>query len=187
MTPQAHVSSIEALDLFRAQLIVYLEKASGAVNDVADDVMRTRAWLQSDQRMFWEAQVRRRTRELEMTQQELATAQLGSLGEAASARVQAVTKAKRALNDALEKLACVKKWARQYDNEVATLVKQVEKLGGFLAADLRHAVAHLAQVIGTLDAYSGRAGSSSDALPTSDQPAIPADAVGGGEGKAVAP
>ncbi|HEY6168833.1 MAG TPA: hypothetical protein VI454_12390 [Verrucomicrobiae bacterium] len=187
MMPQAHVTSIEALDLFRAQLIVYIEKALGAVNDVTDDVVRTRAWLQSDQPLFWQAQVRRRTKDLEMAQQELATAQLGNLGEAATARLMAVTKAKRALNEAEEKLACVKKWARHYENEVATLVKQVDKLGGFVTTDLRHAVAHLTQVIDTLDAYSGRGGFSSEpAAAPLEQPSVSADAASGG-GKAGSP
>ena len=48
MPQTAKVTSIEAIDAFKASLIVYLEKAGSVLDDVSDDVVRTRIWLQSD-------------------------------------------------------------------------------------------------------------------------------------------
>jgi hypothetical protein len=157
MAHQAHVTAIEALDTFRAQLIVYLEKATGAVDDVSDDVIRTRVWLQNDQRMHWETQIRQRTRELDTARQELFSARLSGLREATAAQQMAVGKAKRVLAEAQEKLEVLKRWNRRYDGEAEPLAKQVESLRDLLAGDMRKAVAFLAHAVNTLDAYADRA------------------------------
>ena len=75
MPERAHVTSVEALEEFRATLIVYLTKARPTLEEVSGDVMRTRLWLENEQRVHWEAQVRRRTKELEEAQAALFQAQ----------------------------------------------------------------------------------------------------------------
>jgi hypothetical protein len=157
MAHQARVTSIEALAIFRAQLIVYLEKATCAVDDVSDDVIRTRVWLQNDQRMHWEAQIRQRTRALETAQQELFSARLSGLREATAAQQLGVAKAKRVLAEAQAKLGVLKRWNRRYDSEAGPLAKQVERLRDLLASDMRKAVAFLAQAVNALEAYADRA------------------------------
>ena len=51
MPHSAKVTSFEALDAFKASLIVYLEKAGCVLDDGSDDVVRTRIWLQSDRQL----------------------------------------------------------------------------------------------------------------------------------------
>jgi hypothetical protein len=65
-----------------------------------------------------------------------------------------VRRAQQAVREAEEKLALLKKWNRELENRTAPLVKQVEQLQGFLSADLTKAVAYLAQVVKTLEAYA---------------------------------
>ncbi|MBI5772305.1 MAG: hypothetical protein HZA89_01010 [Verrucomicrobia bacterium] len=158
MPQQAQVTSLDALETFRAQLLVYLTKARAATDDVMGDVTRTRAWVQSDQRRVLEAQLHRRTKELEQAQQELLSSRVSQLKEASSAQVMAVTRARRALDAAQDKLAVLKKWNRRYDNEVSLLAKPVDRLRGFLAKDLREAVFSLEQTLRTLDDYASRGG-----------------------------
>ena len=159
MPQQARVTSIDALNDFRARLIVFVEKASVAVPDALDDVSRPRLWLQSEQPSHWETQLRRRARDLETTEQELFSARIRNLREATNTKQFAVRKAKLALEEAQNKMALLKKWNRHYDGEVAPLVAQVEKLRGILSGDLRQAVAFLGRSVATLDAYSDRLGS----------------------------
>jgi len=169
MPSPAQVTSFDALETFRAQLIVYLTKARAATDDVMGDVVRTRAWLQSDQRTFLEAQVRRRTKELEQAQQELLSSRVSQREASSTAQAMAVTRSKRALEEAQAKLAVLKKWNRRFDNEVALLAKPVDGLRGFLAKDLGAVVFSLEQTLRTLDDYAGRGGLISLSQPGNEE------------------
>ena len=154
MPDRAKITSLDALENFRSRLIVYLEKAARAVDEIDDEVTSTRLWLQSDRRVFWEAQVRQRTTTLDLRQQELFSAQISSLQTDALVERMAVQKAKRALEEATAKLTLVKQHNREYDNRVGPLAKEVEKVRSVLNNDMRKAVASLTQVIKTLSAYA---------------------------------
>ena len=154
MPDRAHVTSVDALESFRSSLIVYLSKARPTLEEVSADVQRTRGWLEGEQRMYWENEVRRRTRALEEAQQALFSAKLSNLREASAMEQMAVQRTKRALDDAEAKLRTLKQWNRVFDNRVGPLVKQMEKLHTVLANDMVQAVAFLTQAISTLDAYA---------------------------------
>jgi hypothetical protein len=154
MPQTAKVTSIEAIDAFKASLIVYLEKAGCVLDDVSDDVLRTRIWLQTDRQLHWKNQTRQRTRELSQAEQELLTARLSGLPEAIKARQMAVNKARLALREAEERLACVKQWMRQFETQVESRAKVVTQLRHSLAHDMRKAVAFLEGAAATLAAYA---------------------------------
>ncbi len=174
MPQQAQVTSVEALDLFRSQLIVFTEKARIAADDVMDDYNRTRQWLEHDRLEYWQAQIRRRSKDLENAQQELFSARLSNLQDTTSAQQQAVNRARRALDEAVTKVALVKKWTQRYENEAAPLAKQVDMLRSFIGHDLRDAAATLALMTTSLHAYLER----SQPKPPADS-AEPAQAGGG--------
>jgi hypothetical protein len=155
MPERAHVTSSEAIESFRASLIAYLAKARPILEDGADEVSRTRQWLQMDRRMHWEAQVRRRTKIHEQAQQAVFSARLSNLRDTTSAEQAAVLRAKRALNEAEEKLRVVKRWTMEFDNRVDPLVKQLEGLRTMLANTMPKAAVHLAQTVKVLEAYAG--------------------------------
>src|SRR5271156_2813035 len=118
MAIQAKITSTEALESFRASLIVFLTKARRSLDDAGDDVRRTRQWLQHDQRVHWEGEFRRRTKRLEQAQQELMSARLGASSNQQSAlmlRQAAVAKAQRELVEVEEKLRKLKAWNQNYD------------------------------------------------------------------------
>jgi hypothetical protein len=167
--PGAHVTSTDAIESFRASLIAYLGKARPIVEDASDEVMRTRQWLQQDRRTHWENQLRRRTRELENANQALYSARLANLREVTTAEQAAVLRAKRALNEAEEKLRLVKRWTLEFDQRVGPLVKQLEQLRTMLSNDMPKAAIHLAQVLKMLDAYANVAPSAAAvAAPTGE-------------------
>ena len=172
MPDRAHVTSLEALESFRASLIVYLSKARPALEEVSADVQRMRGWLESDQRSYWANEVRRRSQVLQEAQQALFSAKLSTFREAGSVEQLMVHRAKRALDDADAKLRTVKQWNRVFDNSTAPLVKQMEKLHTVLAHDMVAAVAFLTQAIATLDAYAESAPPTATGAPPAggDQP-----------------
>jgi hypothetical protein len=154
MATQAQITSVEAIDLFRAALIVFTSQARPALEEVSGEMTRTRVWLQSDQRRFWENERRVRSKKLEQAQQELFSARLSQFQESTSLQIMAVHRAQQAVRVAEEKLAQLKKWDRELENRSAPLLKEVEQLHGFLTAEMPKAVAYLAQVVRTLDAYA---------------------------------
>lgn len=154
MPDRAKVTSLEAIEAFRAKLIVYREKAGRLLDEVGDDTTRTRLWLDHDCTVRWQREIRERGRELEMRQQELFSAQLSGLLEASAVQQAAVQKARRAIRAAEEKLQLVKRWRQQFDHRVEPAAKQVEKLRHYLGHELGLAVARLAEISTTLAAYA---------------------------------
>jgi hypothetical protein len=50
-------------------------------------------------------------------------------------------------------MGVLKKWDSELENRTAPATKQIELLHGFLATDMKRAVAYLDQMLKTLDAY----------------------------------
>jgi hypothetical protein len=155
MGNQARVTSTDALESFRASLIVFLGKARRSVDDVSDEVRRTRQWLQHDQRLLWEGELRRRAKALERAEQELMSVRLASHQESALlARQMAVNKAKLALSEAEDKIRKVKMWGQNFDNRADPVLKRLESLREVLNQDMPKAIAYLANALRTLEAYA---------------------------------
>jgi hypothetical protein len=151
----AKITSVDAIESFRASLILYLSKARPVVEEVSSEVMRTRLWVQHDQRMYWENQMRLRKRKLEEAQEELFNARLSQFQESTTLQHLKMQRAQAAVKAVEEKLAMLKKWDREMENRTDPLVKQVEQLSGFLSTDMARAINYLEQVVKTLDAYLG--------------------------------
>lgn len=167
MAQQAQITSVEAIEAFRAQLVVYLAQIRPVLDEITSEVMRTRSWLEDDRRRFWLQEFRLRSRKLEDARQELFTASMSKMGDATSFQQMAVQRAQRDLRVVEEKLVVVKKWDRELDNKTGPLVKQMEQLHGFLSVEMERAVAYLDLAIRALDAYR------STAPQRADHPAEP--------------
>ena len=154
MATQAQITSVEAIELFRAALIVFTSQARPALEEVSGEMTRTRLWLQNDQRRFWENERRVRSKKLEQAQQELFTARLSQFQESTSLLMMSVHRAQNAVRQAEEKLARLKQWDRELENRSAPLLKEVEQLHGFLTSEMPRAIAYLGQIVRTLDAYA---------------------------------
>ncbi len=154
MPDRAKVTSLEALETFRARLIVYREKASRVLDEVSDNVTRTRLWLETERPAYWQNQIRRLNRDLEQAQQELFSARLSGLRDSSVTQQMAVQKLRRAIRDAEEKAKTVKTWQRQYDTRVEMPARQAEKLRHFLEHDLSKAVNFLNETIKHIAAYT---------------------------------
>lgn len=154
MAEQARVTSIDALELFRAKLINYLTTAHQHLDSVSDDVRRMRGWVQNDQRLFWQAELRRRARALDLAEQELFTAKLSSLRDNISAQELAVRRAKAAVAEGEEKLRNVKLWTRNFDHSADPMLKRIDGLRQLLDHDMPKAISYLLQAEKTLEDYS---------------------------------
>jgi len=154
MSERAKVTSLEAIENFRAQLIIYRDKAGRALDEVSDAVTRTRLWLEHDRPEHWNNHIRRLNRELEQRQQELFSARLSTFSESSIVQQMAVQKARQAIRDAEAKLRAVKNWDRQFDHRVEPTARQVEKLRDTLGNELGKAVVWMNELIRTITAYA---------------------------------
>ncbi|HTG43326.1 MAG TPA: hypothetical protein VK633_02220, partial [Verrucomicrobiae bacterium] len=166
MPDQAHVTSVEALEAFRASLLIYLSRARPILEEACDDVMRLRQSLQNERRMHWENDLRQRRKALEAAQQALFSAGLSNLGDIKSTEQRALQQARRALAESEEKLRLVKRWNNDFDHRVAPAVKQLEHLRSVLSNHLPKAVMSLGQLVRTLDAYAGVQPGAASSPPT---------------------
>lgn len=154
MADQAKVTSLEALEIFRTNLILFLTKAHNRMDEVGDDIRRTRSWIQTDQRLHWEGEIRRRRQALGQAEQELLSAKLSALRENLAMEMAAVRRAKQALDEAEKKLRNVKQWTRNYETLVQPLAKQLEGLRGALDHEMPLAISSLLQTQKILGAYA---------------------------------
>ena len=158
MAEEAKVRSIDELDAFRSNLIVFAGKARKAIDQASDEVRRTRQWIEADRLPFWEAQVKKRMRMLEQAQAELMTARMSDFIDNPTVQQQNVRKAKAALEQAEEKLRAVKEWHRNFESTVQPMVKKLESVCQFLDYDVPKGIVYMTQIIRTLDAYAERHG-----------------------------
>jgi chromosome segregation ATPase len=154
MSAQAQVTSIESLESFRQDLIVYLSQMLPALDEAGGEVMRMRHWLEIEQRGFWDDQLRRRRRKLEEAQGELFNKRISLMNDSTVLAQMELQRAQRAVAEAEQKIAALKKWARELERLAEPLVKQVESLRGYLTSDLGMGVISLTEAIKALDAYT---------------------------------
>jgi len=166
---RAHVSSTEAIERFRARLIVYRDKVKPLLADAADEVSRTREWL-LDRRRFWDFELRRRKRKLEDARQALFSARFSTLREVKTTEQQAVHQAEKNLAEAEAKFALIKRWTIGFEQQVGPLLKQVEQLRTISTTTATKAEEYLSRISGALERYTLPSaepeGSSEKAVPS---------------------
>ncbi|TLD68665.1 hypothetical protein FEM03_21750 [Phragmitibacter flavus] len=151
---EAKVRSIETLDAFRASLIIFLTKARRSVDQVSEEVNRTRQWITNDQKFHWQTQLKRRTQVMHQAEQELVSARFSTLRASTTMQEMAVRKAKKSVKEAEEKIQQVKAWSRNFDAAIDPSLKKIESLRSYLDHDIPKAIAWLSQLQRSLSAYT---------------------------------
>jgi len=176
MADRAQVTSVEAIESFRSALVIYLSKARPALEEISNEVLRSKQWLQNDQRRLWEGEMKARSKKLERAKAELFSVSMSKFQEVSAAQQLLVHRAKHACEEAEKKLALLKKWDHELENRAEPLVKQVDQFLSFVTTDLPRAIAYLTQVIRSLEAYADVGmGGISDAAPTTKIEEPPAE------------
>ena len=150
----AHVTNLESLERFRSSLVLFLERANLILDEVGEEVKRTRIWLQTEQRLKLALEMKRIQRELEMLEAELFSARLSDLAQKKTGVQMLVNQKRRETRELEETQRKVAGWLRGYDSIVETEAKKVEKLRHHLDTDMVRAVTYLKEAILQLNAYS---------------------------------
>jgi len=150
----AHVTNLESLERFRSSLVLFLERAHLILDEVGEEVKRTRIWLQSEQRLKLTLEMKRLHRELETLEAELFSARLSDLAQKKTGAQMLVNQKRRETRELEDTQRKVAGWLRNYDSIVETEAKKVEKLRHHLDTDMVRAVTYLNEAIRQLNAYS---------------------------------
>ena len=154
MATEARVRSVDALESFRASLIVFVTRSRRAIDQVSEEVARTRQWILNDQRMHWTEQLRRRSRAMDQAQQELFSAKLSTLKDSVTRQEHALRKAKLLFEEAETKMKQVKIWSREFDRIADPLVKKLDSVRHFLEHVMPKAIAYLETTQRILESYA---------------------------------
>lgn len=154
MSGQARVSSIDALESFRADIVQYISKVRPAIDDTAGEVRRIRTWLDTDRLQHWNAQHKKRAKLLEQAEQELYSANLISPHAANALQKMAVAKAKRHLAEAEEKIRVIQQWRKRFDQLANPLLRDLDPLSHVVAQILPKGVVALGESIKALQDYA---------------------------------
>jgi len=173
MSEKANVSSIDALEAFRADLIRFIEKARVALEDAEGEVRRTRNWLDGDRTIHWKRRLKQCAKQLEQAEAELYNARIVRPEESHSFLRIAVAKAKRGVEEAEEKLRVLKHWRTHYDNLTTPLVRRLSPAFFLVSRHLPDGVHMLDESIKALQAYAEKG--------PAPKPAAPVAAEEGGE------
>lgn len=155
MPENANILSLEALDAFRSNLIVYLHAARPALDEIRGEIIRARLWLETDRKPYWESQIRRRSQKLQDAEAELFKIRLSNLSSGQEYAQAMVRRWREALAEAEGKLKVVRKWIQDFDEVFGPGARMVELLRESMANDLNEAVAEITRITRLLAEYSG--------------------------------
>jgi hypothetical protein len=154
MSEQAKVSSIDALEAFRADMIDYVEKARVALEDAEGETRRMRTWLDVDRTGYWTHQMKQRTQRLNQAEAELYNVNLTCPRDNHAVQKMAVARARRDIEEAGEKLLKLKHWRQTFDNRVTPLLRQMDPMFFIVGQHLPKGIHALTEMIKTLQAYA---------------------------------
>lgn len=154
MSNQVRVTSIDALEQFRSELVQYITKARAALESASGDVRRTKDWLDRDRTAFWAGEIRKRTKLLHQAEQELYSAKLTRPLDSNTFHKMAVQRAKRALDEAEDKMRTIMQWRHRFERMASPHLRGLDPLLSILSHDLPRGVISLSEAIKTLQAYS---------------------------------
>jgi hypothetical protein len=168
MSEQAKISSIDALEAFRSDLIQYMEKARVALEDAEGEVRRTRTWLDVDRAGYWTRQLKQRTQRLDQAEAELYNINLTSPRDSHTVQKMAVARAQRDIHEAEEKLRKLKHWSQTFDNRVTPLLRQMDPMLFIVGQHLPKGMHALTDMIRALQAYAEK-------IPNAQPPKLAAE------------
>jgi hypothetical protein len=202
MSQIARVESVDALKEFRVALIKFAETANGALGDCESEVQRMQMWLENDQTSHWTSQIRKLTEVVSRAKEALRMKKVfkdatGSKGSYVDEE-KALAKATRALDEAQQKMAATKSWARKFPKEASAFKGSIQRMSTFVLSDVPVAAAKLDRMTAALKAYIsfvapsfdsvsvGPSSSGTNAMPSAGEPPAAAAAPEGEAAQAAA-
>jgi hypothetical protein len=158
MPDSARVESVDAIKAFRIALVRFAETAVTALADAESDLQRSLHWLESEQTVHWQSEIRRRTAIVVRCKDAIREKRLfkNAVGTYASTQEEekALKIAQRQLEEAEEKFANTRKYAQRLHRELLLYKGQVQRFATVAEVELPTAAAWLTRVVDLLAGYT---------------------------------
>jgi hypothetical protein len=172
MSSGANVSSVEAVERFKASLCLFVDAARDSLAAVEQESRRTIDFLTHEQLYYWQQQVKVAHEAIAAARSELARRRLRSTPENPvddEEQKQQLRRATARLAYCEEKIEVVKKWRVQLARAFEEYMSFAAKLAGLVEGSPPQSVAAIDAVLAALDAY----------LSTPPPPSSPIGPTGG--------
>lgn len=157
MSEEVKVKDLEVFARFRAAMIKFAQHAGDAISSADSEVAGTMNWLDTEQRTFWEGQLRKRTEAVAKAREDLRQKRLykDSSGRTPSAveEEKALAKAVAAVGHAEERLQNVKRWLPRLEKASGLYRSGVAALSKTIADDIPKSVSLLDRLAESLHQY----------------------------------
>ncbi len=179
MATSARVTSLAAIEEFKAHLGEFAIDAANALANIDLQIRRASDWLE-ERGKFWQREIRERHEDVLRAKSELMQRKdLWGPGRGPGTTDQeaALELAIRRLREAEEKLAHCKRWARVLPQELIDCQGRNNQLGGMLEGDLKRATALLEAKLRALEEYLAITAPSGSGTPAPGGDAPPPDSA----------
>lgn len=152
----AKVTSVDAIKDFQATLVKFHDAAQNALGEVELEIRRFFNWLEKEQMMHWQRQVKVWTDKVAQAKAELARKKMsGGDGRQPDLSEQkaALRKAEYCLQTAEQKIENIKRWRVQCQRAVEEYMGHGRQLADLLEGNPAPAISFINRVIDRLDAY----------------------------------
>jgi hypothetical protein len=157
MSEFARVESVEALKDFRVTLCKVAEEIGVGLEEADGEIQRTIIWLKQEQHTYWKGEVRKRgelmTRaKLELKRKQEQKTPLGGRYSCVDEK-KALAVAQRRFEEAEQKLANVRRWSRQLEEEAFSYQGGIRSLSQMISSGIPNGLAQLDNMIVSLESY----------------------------------
>lgn len=152
----ARIEGPEVIQEFRRRFLEFADVCRNALASLDSDVRSTATWLKTDRVTYWKMQHRKREEayNLALNEYNRARDSTSAMGKASTIdEKKAMERAKRAKEEAEERLQAVGHWTRLLEHQVEKLSGPCASLSILLSSLTPRAVARLDQMLDALDEY----------------------------------
>jgi hypothetical protein len=156
MSRSANVLSLQALKDFRVAMANFGEDARNSLGGVDMELRRMRDWLERDQLGYWQAQIKRRSQDLQQARADLHKRQLSQQGSDAVSdadQKEAVRECQKRLRVAEEKAALVKRLIPQLQHAIDEYHSHSQPLGDHISGGFEKSMAGLEKMVLAIESY----------------------------------
>jgi hypothetical protein len=156
MSRSANVLSVQSLKDFRVAMANFGEEARNSLGGVDMELRRMRDWLERDQLGYWQAQIKRRSQDLQQARADLHKRQLSQQGSDSVSdadQKEAVRECQKKLRVAEEKAALVKRLIPQLQHAIDEYHSHSQPLGDHISGGFEKSMAGLEKMVLALESY----------------------------------
>tara|TARA_B100000902_G_C27278191_1_gene900038 strand:+ start:487 stop:996 length:510 start_codon:yes stop_codon:yes gene_type:complete len=154
MANQAKVGSLDSIKSFRTSLVIFIERMTNALDDVGDEVKRTRNWILDEKVNYWRSMKRQWEKKLDQAEQELYSTRLSTMHNTNTEAQMNVRRATQKVDEIDGKIRTIQKWARDYDSIVEPLARRLDTYRDLLSTKYPKAIFQIDKTIETLESYA---------------------------------